>query len=57
MENQAIPEAVSGQTNATLIVMDPIEGLTPADLAAGRDYIALMRDDAQNIEVALNNVG
>ncbi len=57
MENQAIPEAVSGQTNTTLIVMDPIEGLTPADLAAGRDYIALMREDAQNIAVALNNVG
>jgi zinc transport system substrate-binding protein len=57
MENFAIPESVSGQTNATLIVMNPIEGLTPADLAAGRDYIALMRGDAQNIEVALNNVG
>ena len=57
LENPAVPEAVSGQTNAKLIVMDPIEGLTPADLAAGRDYIALMRGDAQNIEVALNNVG
>jgi zinc transport system substrate-binding protein len=57
LENQAIPEAVSGQTNATLIIMDPIEGLTPADLAAGRGYIALMREDAQNIAVALNNVG
>jgi zinc transport system substrate-binding protein len=57
LENLAIPEAVSGQTNATLIVMDPIEGLTPADLAAGRDYIALMRGDTQNIEVTLNNVG
>jgi zinc transport system substrate-binding protein len=57
LENQAIPEAVSTQTNATLIPMDPIEGLTPADLAAGRDYIALMRDDTANITVALNNVG
>ena len=57
LENQAIPEAVSGQTNATLIIMDPIEGLTSADLATGRDYISLMREDAQNIAVALNNVG
>jgi len=57
LENPAIPQAVSSQTNATLILMDPIEGLTPADLAAGKDYIALMRDDAQNIAVALNNVG
>jgi zinc transport system substrate-binding protein len=57
LENPAIPEAVSVQTNATLILMDPIEGLTPADLAAGKDYIALMRDDAENIMVALNNVG
>jgi len=56
LENQAIPEAISRQTNATLIPMDPIEGLTPADLAAGRDYIALMLENAQNITVALNNV-
>jgi zinc transport system substrate-binding protein len=57
LENPIIPEAVSGQTNAKLIIMDPIEGLTPADLALGRDYIALMREDAQNITVAIDYVG
>jgi zinc transport system substrate-binding protein len=57
LENPAIPQAVGGQTNATLILMDPIEGLTPTDSSEGKDYIALMRDDAQNIAMALNNVG
>ncbi|MGD0802944.1 MAG: zinc ABC transporter substrate-binding protein [Candidatus Bathyarchaeia archaeon] len=56
LENTAIPQAISGQTNATLILMNPIEGLTPTDLVTGKDYIALMRDDANNITVALNNV-
>ena len=57
LENTAIPEAISSQTNAALILMNPIEGLTSADLAAGRDYIALMQEDAENITVALNNAG
>ncbi len=57
LENPAIPQAISTQTNATLILMDPIEGLTLADKSAGEDYIALMLNDAQNIAMALNNVG
>lgn len=57
LENPAIPQAISGQTNATLILMDPIEGLTPADKAAGLDYISLLRMDTQNIVKALDNVG
>ena len=57
LENPAISQAIGGQTNATLILMNPIEGLTAADKAAGRDYIALMRLSTQNIVKALNNVG
>ncbi len=57
LENPAIPEAIATQTNATLVLMDPIEGLTSSDRAAGLDYIALMRIDAHNIVEALNGVG
>lgn len=57
LENPAIPEAVSGQTNATLIIMDPIEGLSAEDLAESRDFVALMRENAKNITLALKNVG
>jgi len=57
LENPAISEAVSAQTNATLILMDPIEGLTQADKIAGKNYLSLMREDSQNIAEALDNVG
>jgi len=57
LENPAIPQAISGQTNATLILMDPIEGLTPTDKAVGLDYISLLHMDTQNIVKALDNVG
>ena len=57
LENPAIPQSISSQTNATLIHMDPIEGLTAKDKAAGKDYISLMQDTVANIEVGLVNVG
>ena len=57
LENPAIPQSISSQTNATLIHMDPIEGLTIEEKAAGKDYISLMQDTVSNIELALDNVG
>jgi zinc transport system substrate-binding protein len=57
LENPAIPESIASQTNATLIHMDPIEGLTAEEKALGKDYISLMQETVSNIELALNNVG
>lgn len=57
LENPAIPQSISSQTNATLIKMDPIEGLTAQEKAAGKDYISLMQDTVSNIQLALDNVG
>ncbi len=57
LENPAIPQSISTQTSATLIRMDPIEGLTSEQKAAGKDYISLMQDTVSNIELALDNVG
>ena len=57
LENPAIPQSISSQTNATLIHMDPIEGLTVQEKAAGKDYISLMQETVSNIELALDNVG
>jgi hypothetical protein len=37
--------------------MDPIEGLTVQEKAAGEDYISLMQETVSNIELALDNVG
>jgi zinc transport system substrate-binding protein len=57
LENPAIPQSIASQTNATLIHMDPIEGLTVQEKAAGKDYISLMQETVSNIELALDNVG
>jgi zinc transport system substrate-binding protein len=57
LENPAISQSISSQTNAALIQMDPIEGLTAQDKAAGDDYISLMHRDIANIGLALSHVG
>jgi zinc transport system substrate-binding protein len=57
LENRAIPQSISSQTNATLIQMNPIEGLTTEEKAAGENYITLMQKDLANIELALSHVG
>jgi zinc transport system substrate-binding protein len=57
LENPAIPQSIASQTNASLILMDPIEGITPQQQALGMDYISLMQMDLLNIATALNHVG
>jgi zinc transport system substrate-binding protein len=57
LENQAISQSISSQTNAKLIEMNPIEGLTTQEKAAGDNYITLMQQDINNIHLALSNVG
>lgn len=57
LENPAISQAISSETNATLILMNPIEGLTTQDQIAGKTYLSLMQGDLSNIVLALNNVG
>ena len=57
LENPAISQSISSQTNATLINMNPIEGLTAEQKAADDNYISLMKQDIVNIHLALNTVG
>jgi zinc transport system substrate-binding protein len=57
LENPAISQSIASQTNATLILMDPIEGLTPADQALGKTYIIKMQEDLNAFSLALNHVG
>ena len=57
LETPAISQSISSETNATLILMNPIEGLTKADQNAGKTYLILMHELISNIELALNNVG
>jgi zinc transport system substrate-binding protein len=57
LENPAVPESISSQTNATLILMNPIEGLSAEEKAAGDNYYTLMQRLIGNIGLALSNVG
>jgi zinc transport system substrate-binding protein len=40
-----LAQTVARETGATVAVLDPIEGLSEARLAAGEDYISVMRDN------------
>jgi zinc transport system substrate-binding protein len=57
LQNQAIPKAIASQTNATLVPMNPIEGLSPAEASQGQTYLTLMAQTLLVLTLALNNVG
>lgn len=56
LENPAISQSISTQTNASLIEMNPIEGLTDEQKTAGDNYITLMQRNIENIHLALTNI-
>jgi zinc transport system substrate-binding protein len=57
LENPSISQSIASQTHATLILMDPIEGLSQSDQAAGKNYLTKMQDDLNTFKLALNSVG
>ena len=57
LENPAIAQSIAAQTNATLIRLDPIEGLSVTDQAVGKTYLLKMQDDFTSFALALNHVG
>lgn len=46
-------EIVANEIGAESMVLNPIEGLTPDDVAQGRDYLSIMKDNLQNLRAAL----
>lgn len=48
-----IAETVARETHAKTAVLDPIEGLTPAEASRGEDYFTLMRANLQALRGAL----
>ncbi|MEO5361548.1 MAG: metal ABC transporter substrate-binding protein [Nitrospirota bacterium] len=49
-----IAETVAREIGASTLVLNPLEGLTPADAKAGRDYISIMEDNLKNLRIALS---
>jgi zinc transport system substrate-binding protein len=48
-----IAETVARETGAQVAVLDPIEGLTPAEIAKGEDYFTRMRSNLRALEEGL----
>lgn len=48
-----IAETVARETGAKVAVLDPIEGLTPAEIAKGEDYFTRMRANLRALEDGL----
>jgi zinc transport system substrate-binding protein len=46
-----IAETLAREVGAKTLVLNPIEGLTTAEQAQGKDYLALMRDNLANLRI------
>ncbi len=57
LENPAIPNAIATQTHATLVPMNPIEGLSSDEQAQGQTYLTLMAQTYLMLSLSLNHVG
>lgn len=57
LSNPSITQSVASQTNATLLLLDPIEGLSQSDQALGKTFLIKMQDVLNNFDLALNHVG
>lgn len=57
LENPAIPKAIAAETHATLVPMDPNEGLSPQQQATGETYLTMMQMMLFIMTLALTHVG
>ena len=48
-----LSETIATETGTKTMVLDPIEGITPEDLAKGNNYMTVMRSNLQAIETVL----
>jgi len=49
----AVADALAREIGAQVLVLNPIEGLTPAEEAQGKDYLSLMRDNLATMRKGL----
>ena len=48
-----LSETIARETGAQTMVLDPIEGIAPGDLAKGIDYMGVMRSNLKNLQTVL----
>ena len=48
-----LADTLASEVGATTMVLNPIEGLTPEEEKAGKDYVSLMEQNLENLRTAL----
>lgn len=48
-----VADTIAKETGAEVLTLNPIEGLTDADIAYGKNYLSLMEDNLKNLKTAL----
>jgi zinc transport system substrate-binding protein len=49
-----LAQTIADEVGAGTLVFNPAEGLTPEELAAGKDYISVSRENLANLRLALS---
>ncbi|MEW6064562.1 MAG: metal ABC transporter substrate-binding protein [Bacillota bacterium] len=48
-----VSEAIASELKAETLVLNPLEGLSDQEMAGGQDYLSVMRQNLQNLKIAL----
>lgn len=48
-----LSQTIASEVGARTLVLNPLEGLTPKDIAAGKNYFTEMRNNLSNLQIAL----
>ena len=51
--NPQLARTIAEEIGAQTLVFNPLEGLTDAELAAGKDYLSVQRENLANHKIAL----
>lgn len=51
--NPKVAETLARETGAETLVFNPLEGLTDEERAAGADYLSIMKQNLENLKIAL----
>lgn len=51
--NPKLSETIANEIGAKTLVLNPIEGLTDEEIAAGKNYLSVMRENLTNLKTAL----
>jgi len=51
-----VSEAIAAELQGQTLVLDPLGSLSEQDIAAGKDYLSVMRENLKNLKIALGAV-